>query len=84
MKSAPALHCHDARPRDVAERGQLAGGEDGFHVRVAARFAEPAHFVVERLIVAGENVRARDHDVDLARTRHSRWRESLRRAVRSD
>ena len=61
------LHRDHARPRDVAERRQLAGGENRLHVRVAAGLAEAAHLVVQRLVVAREHVRARDDDVDLLR-----------------
>ena len=42
-------HADQAGARDVAQRAQLAGGEDGLDVRVAARLAEGAHLVVQRL-----------------------------------
>src|SRR5207302_6342207 len=47
---------------------ELTGGEDRLHVRPAAGFAKRRHLVVESRPIAGENVGARDHYVDLGGT----------------
>src|SRR5207253_3064066 len=60
-------HGGAARARHVRERGEVARAEDHLQVRVAARLAERLHLAVQRLPIAREGVRARDHDVDLLR-----------------
>ena len=64
MKSAPAImQTIDARATFESVR-DVAGGENRLDVRRAAGRAEVAHFVVERLPVAGEHMFARDDDID--------------------
>src|SRR6267378_477874 len=61
-----------AGARHVHERREVARAEDDLHVGVAACLPESAHLVVQRLPRAGQGVRARDHHVDLLRTRGDR------------
>ena len=79
-------------PRHVAQRAELAGGEDRLDVGVAAGLAHGAHLVVERPPVLGEHVGAGDDDVDLLRARRHRRadlgdalleRREARREIRS-
>ena len=66
MKSAPAImHTHEARAT-FSQRLQLAGGEDGLHVRGAAGAAIGLHLVVQRAPVVQQRLAAADDDVDLA------------------
>jgi hypothetical protein len=52
---------------NVAQRLEVAGGEDRLQVRLAAGFAHGADLVVKRLPVLPEHMGAGDDDVDLAR-----------------
>ena len=58
-------HRHPRGTSDVAQGLQVAGGEDGLHMRGAAGFPAGLHFVVERGPIAGQDVLAGDDDVDL-------------------
>ena len=73
-------HGHLTGPSDVRERSELAHAENGLQVGFAAGVAECTHFVVQRLPVSREHVRARDHDIDFGgASRHRRmdFSESL-------
>ena len=72
-KVRPGHHRHPTGPRHVAQRHQVAGAENRLHVHVGpARLAERRNFVVERLPLAVENMRARNDNVDLLRARFHR------------
>jgi hypothetical protein len=58
--------------RDVRQCRQFTRGENCLEVRVAARLAECADFIVERVPVAREHMGARDDDVDFVRARGDR------------
>src|SRR5882762_101467 len=64
-------HRHHAGAGDIRECRQVAGAEDRLHVRAAAGIAERADLGVERRPVAGQDIRARDDDVDLLRARRN-------------
>ena len=57
-------HTDEAGAGDVGEGAELAGGQDGFQVGVAAAFAEGGDLVIEGGPIAGQDVGARDDDVD--------------------
>ncbi len=57
-------HADKAGAGDVGEGAELAGGQDGLEVGIAAAFAEGGDFVIERRPIAGQDVGARDDDVD--------------------
>ena len=67
MKSAPACIATMLAAVDVAQRLEIAGGENRLQMRRAAGFAHRPDFVVERAPFAVEDVGAGDDDVDLVR-----------------
>ena len=64
---------------DVAQRPEIAGGENRLQMRRPAGFAHRRDLVVERLPVAVEHMCAGDDDVDLARAVLDRVAISARR-----
>ena len=60
----PGHHADQRSPRDIAQRAEFAGGEDGLDMGFSAGLAKGAHLVIEGLPIAGEDMTAGDHDVD--------------------
>mmetsp|Transcript_12155 Transcript_12155/g.27751 ORF Transcript_12155/g.27751 Transcript_12155/m.27751 type:complete len:223 (-) Transcript_12155:281-949(-) len=58
-------HAHQAALIDERESGQLSRCENRLHVRRSTRLAEVNNLLVQRLPVAGQRVRARDHNINL-------------------
>ena len=56
MKSAPAIMQTIDGPRDVAQRLEVAGGQDRLQMRIAAGGADRRDLVVERAPVAGQHM----------------------------
>ena len=60
-------HADERGAGDVSERAEFAGREDGFHMGIATSGAHFLGLIVEGLPVLGQDMAARDDDVDLAR-----------------
>ena len=64
---AAGAHPDFAREADVVVSLQLAGFENHFQMRVAARFLHRGDFVEDSVVIAGQKNAAIDHHVDLIR-----------------
>jgi len=81
MKSAPAIMGHHASPRHIAQRQQIAGSENYFHVSGSASLLERRHFVVKCLPASAKTMAPRDNYINLMRARLDRRRISLIRSA---
>ena len=72
MKSAPAIMQTRLARATFRSVAQLAGGEDGLDVGVAAGLPHGPHLVVERRPVLGEHMSPGDDDIDLLGARGHR------------
>ena len=65
-------HGDNAGPGHVSQGQEVAGSENHFHVRRTTRLFECRDLVVERLPLAAEDVGARDHHINIVRSRLDR------------